>query len=137
MTSADEAALDALFRDYPDSRKLYEAVEQYILSLGAVDVEVTKTQVAFGAARKFAWAWLPQLWTKKRPVTSLTLAFALDHPLSDPRIASVVEPRPGRWTHHVVIEQETDLDETVKAWLRQAYENGQIDRRRRGAGERA
>lgn len=27
----------------------------------------------------------------------------------------------GRWTHHVIIEKETDLDEDVKGWLHEAY----------------
>jgi hypothetical protein len=32
-----------------------------------------------------------------------------------------VEPHPGHWTHHVVIEDETDLDGAVDGWLREAY----------------
>ena len=42
--------------------------------------------------------------------------------LIDKRIAEAVQPRPGRWTHHIVIERSRDFDATVKRWLREAYE---------------
>ena len=57
----------------------------------------------------------------KRPEESVTLTFSLDHPVTDPRIVEAVEPHPGHWTHHVVIEDEADLDGPVDAWLREAY----------------
>ncbi len=90
--------------------------------MGPVSVEPMKTQVSFGAGRKFAWVWLPQLWTSKRPENSITLTFDAGRRIDHERIAEAVEPRPGRWTHHVIIEKESDIDEDVRAWLREAYE---------------
>jgi predicted transport protein len=127
----DSWTLDDLFKDRPDNRKLYDVIERYIKSLGGVNVEVMKTQISFGAKTKFAWVWLPQMWTKKRPEKSVVLTFDVDHRVSDPRIVESVEPRPGRWTHHVVIEKEDDLDDVVKGWLREAHGLGQTDRRKR------
>ncbi len=123
--------LEGLFKDRPACLKLYYGVEQYIKSLGDVEIGVTKTQVSFGVRTKFAWVWLPQLWTKNRPEDSITLTFDLDHQMSDHRIVETVQPGPGRWTHHVIIEKEADLDKVVKAWLAQAYEFGKINRRKR------
>jgi predicted transport protein len=127
----DSWTLDDLFKDRPDNRKLYDVIERYIKSLGGVNVEVMKTQISFGAKTKFAWVWLPQMWTKKRPEKSVVLTFDVDHRVSDTRIVESVEPRPGRWTHHVVIEKQDDLDDVVKGWLREAYGLGQTDRRKR------
>ena len=123
--------IEGLFEGQPGSMKLFKVVRKYIESIGPVDVEATKTQVSFGVRTKFAWVWLPQTWIKKRPMNTITLAMDLDHEVKDPRIASAVEPRPGRWTHHVMIEKESDLDDKVKGWLREAYANGIVDRRRK------
>ncbi|MBK8021646.1 MAG: hypothetical protein IPK19_09490 [Chloroflexi bacterium] len=128
--------LEMLFSGRRDCLDLYYPVERFIRSLGSVTVEVMKTQVSFGARTKFAWVWLPPPASKKRPAHSIVLTFGLDGQVVDPRVVEAVEPRPGRWTHHVIIEQEADLDDTVKSWLRQAYELGQIDRRKRGGKAR-
>ncbi len=123
--------LERLFEGQPGSLKLFEAVRSYIESIGPVEIDVTKTQLSFGLKTKFAWVWLPQMWIKKRPFNTITLALDLDHKVKDQRIREAVEPRPGRWTHHILIDSEKDLDNKVKGWLREAYANGTIDRRRR------
>ncbi len=113
--------IDALFAGRPECRGLFEAIRAHVESLGAVSVDVAKTQVSFGAATKFAWVWLPQMWIKKTKDTSVVVAFALDRQVVHPHIKSAVEPQPGRWTHHVVIDSDGDFDENVKGWLREAY----------------
>lgn len=128
--------LEALFAGRPVARRLFDFVRQYIDSLGPVKTAVTKTQVSFGVETKFAWVWLPQLWTRKRPDESITLTFGLRHRVDDARIAQAVEPRPRRWTHHVVIENESDLDERVRGWLREAYEVSRVDWRKRQGRQR-
>lgn len=120
--------VEGLFEGREGSYDIFRHVSRYIESLGEVRVEATKTQVSFGARRKFAWVWLPQMWTAKRPEDSITLTFALDHRVSHPKIEESVEPRPGRWTHHVVIEKKSDLDADVRAWLQEAYELGRAEK---------
>jgi hypothetical protein len=110
------------------SLRLFRAIRRHIERLGPVEVTASRSQVAFGARRKFAWVWLPQRWTTNRPPDSVTLTFSLDHEVVDPRIAEAVEPKRGRWTHHVVIEHEDDLDETVDEWLGQAYDLAAAER---------
>jgi hypothetical protein len=117
----DRAPEERLFADRPVPLRLFRAIRRLIDRLGPAEVTATRTQVAFGARRKFAWVWLPQVWTTNRSPDSVTLTFSLDHAVQDARIAEVVEPTPGRWTHHVVIERETELDDAVEAWLREAY----------------
>jgi len=115
--------LEQLFAGRPGALVLFHFVRHYIESLGPVKMEVMKTQVSFGATTKFAWVWLPQIWIKKRAENSITLTFDLKRRIGNVRIEDVVEPRPGRFTHHVIIEKESDLDEDVRAWLREAYES--------------
>ncbi len=110
-----------LFTGRPAAFRLFGNVRKFIETLGPVTVEATKTQVSFGTTKKFAWVWLPQMYTKKRPENSITLAFAAGRHIINDRIAQAVEPRPGTWTHHVVIEKGSDLDDDVKDWIREAF----------------
>ncbi len=131
MAPSDRRTVEELFAGRPAALALFNHISDYIRSLGPVEVGVTKTQVSFGVRTKFAWVWLPQLWTRKRANESVTLTFDADHRIDHPRIAQAVEPRPGRWTHHVVIEKEADFSHDVRGWLREAYRMGMIDRRKR------
>ncbi len=40
----------------------------------------------------------------------------------------------GTWTHHVILERESDFDEDVRRWLREAYEQGRRPRQRKRKG---
>ena len=84
-------------------------------------MEATKTQVSVGTTRKFAWVWLRRIYTKKRPENSITLTFALGRHMTNDRIADAVEPRPRRWTYHVIIEKEGAWMPMFKEWIREAY----------------
>ena len=121
MKASGEWTIEGLFSGRPGALSLFHAVQLYIESIGSVKIEAMKTQVSFGAKKKFAWVWLPQLWTKKRPENSITLTFVVGRHIKHDRIVEVVKPRPGRWTHHVIIERESDLDEDLREWLREAY----------------
>lgn len=113
--------VDALFENRPEALALYGHIQAYLHTLGPVEAEALKTQVSFKAGHKFAWVWLPQQWTRKRPEGSITLTFSLNRRIESPRIAESVMPRPGRWTHHIVITRSEDLDDEIKAWLTEAY----------------
>lgn len=58
----------------------------------------------------------------KMPEVYLVLTFGLDHRLTDPRIVEAAEPYPNHWTHHMLLQGASDLDEDVLGWLRQAYD---------------
>ena len=124
MKSPGSWTVEGLFEGRPTAFKLFRMIRRYIESLGPVKLEGAKTQVSFGSRRKFAWVWLAQMWIKKRPETSVTLMFDLGRKIKHDRIESAVEVRPGRWTHHVVIEKASDLDEDVRSWLQEAYAFG-------------
>ena len=63
----------------------------------------------------------------------ITLTFGLGHRVENQRIAKAVEPAPGRWTNHVLIDDESDFTDEVRGWLREAYENSPARSRLRDA----
>ena|SRR5688572_21706165 len=113
-------AVEHLFGDRKAALKLFQHVQHYIEGLGNIKMAVAKTQVSFGTKRKFAWVWLPQMWIKKQPENSIVLTFALDRQVRDKRIKEIVEPTPGKWTHHVVIQDRADFDDKVRSWVLEA-----------------
>ena len=125
MKTSGNRTIEGLFVGRAEAFRLFNVIREYIESIGPVKIEPSKTQVSFGEKTKFAWIWLPQMWIKKQSENSITLTFSLRRSVKHSRIKSTVEPYPGRWTHHVVIEKESDLDEDVREWLREAYSSAQ------------
>jgi hypothetical protein len=121
MMTTGNSTVEGLFAGKTESLKLFHVVQKYIESLGPVRMEAMKSQISFGTRTKFAWVWLPPSWSKSRPENSIVITFGLRRHVEHERIVQAVEPRSGRWTHHVIIEKEADLDEAVRAWLREAY----------------
>jgi|GEM_PF-717898 len=115
--------IEDFFEGLPAARALFDLVNNYICSLGPVKTEIMKTQVSFGLEKKFAWVWLPQMWTRKRSETSITLTIFLPRHVIDKRITETVEPSPGKCIHHIVLEKESDFDGEVRGWLSEAYHN--------------
>lgn len=107
----------------PASRALFDALRLVIDSLGEVTVRVTKSQVAFARRTTFAWAWIPGQYLRGKDIAPLVLTVDLHRRDPSPRWKSVVEPRPGRFTHHLELRDEAQLDDEVRAWLREAWQN--------------
>ena len=49
------------------------------------------------------------------------VTIGLSYPLNSPRVAVAVEPYPNRWTHHILIAEEGQIDDELLGWLREAY----------------
>ena len=121
MDAKSNKAIEDLFTGRPDAYKFFQLIQEFIESIGPVKIEVTKTQVSFALRTKFAWVWLPQMWIKKRKEASITLTFSLRRHIQHERIKEAVEPRPGYWTHHVIIEKKSDFNNKVREWLYESY----------------
>ena len=63
------------------------------------------------------------LWHRKKgwPEKSLLITFGLSYRLDSPRVAVAVEPYPNRWTHHVLLTREEELDGELMGWLEEAW----------------
>jgi hypothetical protein len=114
--------LDEFLSGYEEARPIFDALRAEIDSLGSVDVRVTRSQVAFRRRRPFAWAWVPARYLGRGAPLVLTLSF--DHRDGSPRWKEIVEPAPGRFTHHLELRTASEIDGEVRAWLREAWEAG-------------
>ena len=112
--------LDEFFAGQAQSRQLFEALQAVVEALGPVTLRVTKSQVAFRRRKAFAWAWMPTQYLR-RPAAPLVLTLALRRRDPSPRWKQVVEPAPGRFTHHLELYTGQELDDEVRAWLREAW----------------
>jgi predicted transport protein len=113
--------LDEFFSGYETSRQIFDALQAAIAALGPAEVRVTKSQIAFRRRKAFAWAWIPDRYLRggHAPLV-LTLLFAERD--DSPRWKEIVEPAPGRFTHHLELYTEAEIDDQVRGWLRKAWE---------------
>lgn len=101
---------------------LYEAFEQKVFSeVDGVKVKVQKTQIAFSNKHNFAFvSFLPVRKAKERPEVYIVVTFGLGYCVESPRIDTAVEPYPVRWTHHVLISGEEEIDDELMGWVKEA-----------------
>ncbi len=112
--------LEEYFAGYEPSRQLFDVVRQAIEACGLSEMRVTKSQIAFARRKPFAWLWIPgrYLHREAAPLV-LTLGFRQKDP--SPRWKEIVEPYPGRFTHHLELYSVTDIDNEVRNWLLAAW----------------
>jgi hypothetical protein len=113
------AQLDAFFAGRPASRGLFEAVRAAVDAAGPSDVRVGRSQVAFRRRVGFAHAWIPGRYLRSDVPLVLSLALRRHDPSR--RWKEVVEPRPGRFTHHLELRDVAEVDDTVRAWIAEAW----------------
>ena len=112
---------EAYFRREPELFDLYQAAEALLLAMEGVSGEVQRSQITFRAfGRDFAALSVPYRRKKEWPDHCLLLTFGLGYPLNSPRIAVQVEPYPGRFTHHMLLTRQEELDGEVLGWLEEA-----------------
>jgi hypothetical protein len=107
------------FAGQPLPKELFVAVRREVDALGKVSIRVTKSQIAFRRHRSFAWVWIPGQYLKGK-IAPLVLTLSLPSRDGSPRWKEIVEPAPGRFTHHLELYDAADIDEEVKTWLREA-----------------
>lgn len=84
-------------------------------------VKVQKSQISFYGRHLFAAVSLPRS-RKSFPEYSILVTLGLPYKLESPRAAVTVEPYPGRWTNHVPVSEEGQIDSELLGWLREAYD---------------
>ena len=96
-------------------------------------VKVQRSQISFYNRHLFAAVSLPARRKKEWPEHFLLVTFGLGEPLPSPRVAVMAEPYPGRFTHHVLVEREEELDEELFSFLAMAWAFGE----NKGRGSKA
>jgi hypothetical protein len=128
--------LDDFFRGRDESRRIFEALHAAVDAIGPAALRVTKSQVTFrrrpeavtgrslgaapGRTIAFAWAWMPDVYLGPGHAP-LVLTLALRRRDPSPRWKQIVEPIPGRFTHHLELYSADAIDEQVRGWLAEAW----------------
>jgi hypothetical protein len=118
---SDSGELDRFFGEHEESRQIFDALAEAVMAIGPSSVRVTRSQVAFWRNHPFAWAWMPEQYLK-REAAPLVLTVGLRRRDPSSRWKEVVEPRPGRFTHHLELSSVNEIDREVAGWLREAWE---------------
>lgn len=105
----------------PESRALYAALAQAILArCPEAEIREAKTQLGFFHGCGFAWLSQPRR-RKGWPEQYVMLSLGLRARLESPRVTEAVEPCPGRWTHHILITSEAEIDPVLLGWIDEAH----------------
>ena len=101
-----EAFADAVIRQYPDTK-----------------VKVQKSQISFSNRYMFACVSFVRVKKKKElPDPYLVVTLGMSYPLESSRVAVKTEPYPGRWTTHIVLGDEKEVDGELLKWVAEAYD---------------
>ncbi|MCA9970980.1 MAG: hypothetical protein KC425_12230 [Anaerolineales bacterium] len=112
--------LAEFFTGYENSRPLFEVVCAVVDGLGSTEMRITKSQIAFWRRQAVVRVWIPGRYLGGKPAP-LVLTFSFDRRDPSPRWKEIVEPAPGRYTHHLEIYSVDDVDAEVRSWLQQAW----------------
>jgi hypothetical protein len=113
--------LDEFFSGFDESRRIFDTLQDVISVLGPAKVRVTKSQIAFRRNKAFAWVWVPDRYLGGgHAALVLTMSFAERN--NSQRWKQIVEPAPGRFTHHLELCAESEIDDQVRSWLQEAWE---------------
>ena len=112
------------FNDHMAALPLYERLEGLILEqILDVKIKGSKTQISFSNKRGFAFvSFNPCRRSKERADVWMTITFGLGYRKDSPRIDAATEPYPNRWTHHMMVGSEEEIDDELMGWIREAAE---------------
>ena len=112
------------FDGKPGALLLYEAFRSNLLErMPDTRIEAKKTQISFFNRYMFAAvSFTPVRKAKDRPDPFLTITFGLPFRMDSARIDVATEPYPNRWTHHVMIGTEEEIDDELLSWIAEAAE---------------
>jgi hypothetical protein len=116
----DAMTLDEFFEGYDEARSLFDALRGVVETTGPAEVRVTKSQITFRRRKAFAWVWTPSRYLRGR-VAPLVLTLSFRSRDASPRWKQIVEPSPGRFSHHLELYSIADVDDQVSQWLRDAW----------------
>ncbi|MCP2043913.1 DUF5655 domain-containing protein [Pontibacter sp. HSC-36F09] len=122
MADKTEDAILEFFKGRESSLKLFRLLRRVIERNCSPEIKVSKTQISFGEIYKYIWVWLPQVWVANRPEGSLVLTIVTGGSLTSDRIVESVQPKKGYWTHHIIIENEKDIDTQIEDLIKKSYD---------------
>ena len=112
---------EELFDGYPDGLAICRRIQKVLSDLGDVSVAVSKSQVAFRRRKAFAFVWRPAQYVSSDVPAVLSLA--LPYEIGSDRFKEIAHPAPTVWMHHLELRDVSEVDDQVRGWLVNAYEN--------------
>lgn len=125
MKTSEHYETDILFffDRKPVELSLYQTLFAHMkTAFPEASVKVQKSQISFYNQHFFSAASLPIRRQKDWPKECIIVTIGLPYQLASPRVAIAVEPYPNRWTHHVPVSQEEQVDSELLGWLQEAYD---------------
>ena len=116
----DFTNIDAMqfFDRRPRELALYQDFARKVLAACPdTHIRVQKTQITFENRHGFAFVSLPR---RKVQQPTIVVSFGLSYRVDAPRIWVATEPYPNRWTHHMLIADEGQLDDELLGWIKEA-----------------
>ncbi|MCP9619656.1 hypothetical protein FOH10_09265 [Nocardia otitidiscaviarum] len=101
--------------------RIAEAVRAAIAAAGAAEMRISKSQIGFRRGRAFAQVWRPGRYVRSDVPAVLTIE--LPYRMDSPRFKEVAHPATAHWTHHLELREPDQVDDEVRGWLAEAYEN--------------
>lgn len=110
------------FDQMPEALPLYQKFEREVLSrVEDVHIKVQKTQITYSNRHVFACVSFAKVRkAKERPPVYIVVTFGLAYKKESPRIDIATEPYPNRWTHHVLVSEEEEIDGELLGWVEEA-----------------
>jgi hypothetical protein len=113
MTDID--SIDSHFQGKePQVRAIYDCLLSRLREIGPVSEAPKQTSIHLDRASGFAG-----INTRK---SYLLLNFRTSYPVENPRITKLEQHSARRFMHTVKLEHESDVDDELMGWLRDAYE---------------
>lgn len=116
----DFTNIDAMqfFDRQPRELALYQDFARKVLAACPdTHIRVQKTQITLENRHGFAFVSLPR---RKVQQPTIVVSFGLSYRVDSPRIWVATEPYPNRWTHHMLIADEGQLDDELLGWIKEA-----------------
>ncbi len=112
------------FDKHPTAFPLYEVFAEKLFEMfPSISVRVQKSQITFSNRHVFACVSFMRVKKKMElPDPYIVITLGLSYPLESDRVAVKTEPYPGRWTTHLVIGSQSELDSEFFMWVSQAYD---------------
>lgn len=115
------AEVHAFFDRAPEALALFEALwERTLARWPETTLKVQKTQITFMDPRGYLFASLPHRCNATFPRGCLVVSFGLRSRLESTRLAAVANPAPNRFTHHVAVSRESQLNDELFTWIEAA-----------------
>lgn len=127
MSTDELLFFDKMPEILPEILPVYERLQEKLQrAYPEMKIKISKTQISFSNRHIFLMASLPWRRVKGWPEIYLLVSFGLSYQKASPRIVQSVEAYPNRWTHHVIVEHEEEIDDELMEWIDEAYQFSMI-----------